>query len=77
MKRKLKGELYVCLTVNNRHVLVFLLQASMLPNYGYNKGGFLAAAHLLSDPNTVLKEAGLSYVGNFLQSSPWHVKVCG
>ena len=52
-------------------------QASMLPNYGYNRGALLAACHLLGDSSTMLQEAAFSYIANFVPSSPWHSKVCG
>lgn len=48
--------------------------ASLLPNYGYNRGALLATAHLLGDSDSALHDAALSYVGNFVASSPWHTK---
>ena len=52
-----------------------LFQASMLPNYGYNRGALLAASHLLGDSSTLLQQAAFTYVANFVVSSPWHSKV--
>jgi len=56
-------------------VFLYSLQARELPSYGYNKGAFLAAAHLLGNSEEEYQQAALSYMGNFQDSSPWHSKV--
>jgi len=41
------------------HGPVYIMQASHLSEYDYNRGALLAAAHLLADPDTRLhKSAG-------------------
>ncbi len=48
-----------------------------MPDYGYNRGAFLAAAHLLGDSDTSYQQAAFSYVAGFTDTSPWHNKVSG